>query len=199
MPLLCSPPLSADERRQLLILARRAVTEAVSSRLLADFPDPIGRLAEPGSAFVTIHCGGRLRGCVGRTDRALALSEVVVQCAIGAALHDRRFRELHSSELASTDIEISVLSELQPVVPEAIEVGKHGIVVGSGDRRGLLLPQVAAERGWSVEQFLRETCQKAGLDADAWTRSQTQIWAFTTEAFSEKDLVLPPTVGQTGS
>ncbi len=189
MPLPCSPPLSGDDRRSLLARARQAIIEAICSQSIADFPEPAGRLAEPGSAFVTVHCASRLRGCVGRTDRAVALAEVVAQCAIGAALRDTRFRPVEAAELDRMSIEISVLSELRAIAQDALEAGTHGVMVCRGERRGLLLPQVAAERGWSVERFLEETCQKAGLEASAWRDSQTQILGFTAEIFSEADFL----------
>jgi len=164
------------------------IVEVVRSQTIAELPVPAGRLAEPGSAFVTVHCAGRLRGCVGRMDRTLPLAEVVAQCAIGAAMHDTRFRRLQAHEIDEMEIEISVLSELESVGPQAIEVGTHGIAVSRADRRGLLLPQVASERGWSAERFLEETCRKAGLEPDAWRDPQTSLQAFTAEIFSEADL-----------
>jgi AmmeMemoRadiSam system protein A len=189
MPPPCSQLLSSDDRRALLGRARTAVTEAVCSESIADFPAPTARLAEPGSAFVTIHCAGRLRGCVGCTDRTLALAEVVAQCAIGAAMRDARFRPMQPAELGRMSIEISVLSELSPLAPDAFKPGTHGVVVSRGDRRGLLLPQVAVERGWSIERFLEETCRKAGLEPNAWRDPETQILGFTAEIFSEMDFV----------
>jgi uncharacterized protein len=185
----CSPALSSDERRALLGRARHAIIQAVCSQSIADFPAPAGRLAEPGSAFVTIHCSSRLRGCVGRTDRTLALAEVVAQCAIGAALRDMRFRPMEPPELHRMSVEISVLSELRPLAPDALEAGTHGVLVCRGERRGLLLPQVAAERGWSIERFLEETCRKASLEPGAWRDPETQILGFTAEVFSEIDFL----------
>jgi len=189
MPRSSSSSLSPEDRRDLLIRARRAITEVIRSQILADLPAPAGRLAEPGSAFVTVHCSGRLRGCVGRVDRSLPLAEVVAQCAIGAVTHDTRFRALQADEVDEVEIEISVLSELQPMPPHALQVGTHGVVVSRAGRRGLLLPQVAAERSWSVERFLEETCKKAGLEPGAWRDPQTSLLAFTAEIFSEADLV----------
>jgi AmmeMemoRadiSam system protein A len=183
-------PLCSEERRALLDRARQAITHVVryqSIEGLPAFPALSGKLAEPGSAFVTVHCAKRLRGCVGRTDRTLTLAEVVAQCAIGAALHDRRFRPIDESELPAMTIEVSVLSELQPATPDALEVGTHGVMICRGERRGLLLPQVAAERGWSVEQFLQEVCRKAELPPAAWKDPETKIFAFTAEVFSESD------------
>ena len=188
----CSLPLSSDDRQTLLGRARLAITQAVCSQSIADFPAPAGRLAEPGSAFVTVHCSSRLRGCVGRTDRALALAEVVAQCAIAAALRDTRFRPVNPDELDGMSVEISVLSELEPMARDALAVGTHGVAVGRGECRGLLLPQIAAERGWSIERFLEETCAKAGLAPGAWRDPETQILGFTAEVFSETDFLQQP-------
>src|SRR5580658_560941 len=121
MPLPCSPALSSDDRRALLRRARRAIPQAVCNQSIADLPAPIGRLAEPGGAFVTVHCASRLRGCVGRTDRSLALGEVVVECAIAAAVRDTRFRPIRAVELDRMSIEISVLSELLAIPQSALE------------------------------------------------------------------------------
>ena len=187
MPQSSSLPLSSEERRDLLIRARRAIVEVVCNESIADLPAAAGRLAEPGSAFVTVHCAGRLRGCVGRTDCTLPLAEVVAQCAIGAVMHDTRFRPLQAHEIGELEIEISVLSELEPASPRDLQIGTHGIAVSRAEQRGLLLPQVASERNWSVERFLEETCKKAGLEPDAWRDPQTTLWAFTAEIFSETD------------
>ncbi len=156
---------------------------------LPDLPPALGRLAEPGGAFVTVQCKGRLRGCIGRTHSDNALADTVVQCAIGAARQDTRFKPLRMEELAGLEIEISVLSEMQALTPDEIEVGIHGIVVTRGGSRGLLLPQVAAERNWSATRFLEEACRKAGLQPDAWGDAETKLFAFIADVFSEASLL----------
>jgi AmmeMemoRadiSam system protein A len=188
------PPLCSDDRRALLALARAAITEAVLYSRVLDQPPPAGRLAEPASTFVTVHCRGRLRGCVGLTDRKLSLSETVVHCAVGAALHDSRFPAIAAADMAQVEIEVSVLSEFRPVSPCAIETGIHGLLVIQGSHRGLLLPQVAVKRSWPVQRFLEETCRKAGLDVDAWRHPETELLAFTAEVFSDWDYT-PAEVG----
>jgi AmmeMemoRadiSam system protein A len=188
MPRSSSVPLSPEDRRDLLLRARKAITEAVCSQGVADLPAPAGRLAETGSAFVTVRSAGKLRGCVGRVDRTLPLAEVVAQCAIGAVMHDSRFRPLQAPEIDDVEIEISVLSELLPLAPQDIRVGMHGVSVSRGECRGLLLPQVAAERGWKVERLLEETCKKAGLEPGAWRDPRTSLLAFTCQIFSEGQL-----------
>ena len=177
--------LSTEERRELLALARRAIQEAVVHDRVADISLLTGSLAQRCGAFVTLHSGGRLRGCIGSTEAHRALAETIVQCAIGAALHDPRFAAVRADEIAGLEIEISVLSALQPLQPQSIEIGTHGLLVVSGAHRGVLLPRVAEERHWSAEKFLDETCRKAGLDAGAWRAAQTQILGFTVDLFSE--------------
>jgi AmmeMemoRadiSam system protein A len=111
---------------------------------------------------------------------------VVEECAIAAASRDPRFPPLTAGELPAVDIEISVLTPICPVgdVTE-IEVGRDGLVAQDGYRRGLLLPQVASERGWDRETFLSHTCLKAGLRSDAW-RTGARISRFQAEVFSEQ-------------
>jgi hypothetical protein len=182
------PHLSKDDRRRLLELARAALTEVILRDRLPDVPAVTGRLGEPAGAFVTLHCRARLRGCVGMTAGRLPLAETVVQAAVSAARNDPRFPPVQPEELLAVEIEISVLSEPQPIAAAAIEIGKHGLLVTSGDRRGLLLPQVAVERSWSAGRFLEETCRKAGLGAESWRHPDTVLLAFTAEIFSEREV-----------
>ena len=187
---LCSP-LPNSDRRALLELARRAIVAAVCSVRIPDFPKPTGSLAERSGAFVSLHWRGKLRGCIGQVEPAHSLAETVVKCAIGAALQDPRFSPVKAGEIEELEIEISILSTLQPAAPEDVEVGRHGAVVAQGGRRGLLLPQVATERHWTREQFLEETCLKAGLERSAWKDIETQLWIFTAENFSDSNFSMP--------
>src|SRR5487761_1011727 len=108
-------PLSDEDRQELLARARQAIFDTVSGLSFPDLPPAVGRVADPGGAFVTVRCNGNLRGCIGRTDAAHALAETVVQCAITTALQDPRFKPLRMEELTGLQIEISVVSELWPV------------------------------------------------------------------------------------
>ena len=191
MPLRSDSRLSDKDRCTLLALARQAISAAVLNLELPDLPRASGRLAEPGAAFVSVRWHGKLRGCVGRTASELSLAETVVQCAISAVLQDPRFRPIRREELAKLQIEISVLSEVLPLSPGEIQVGVHGILIVRDGNRGLLLPQVAVERNWSVERFLQEACRKAGLALDAWRAPETKLFAFTADVFSEATVIAP--------
>jgi len=110
----------------------------------------------------------------------------VMQAAIYAATEDPRFRAVNSPELNRLDYEISVLTPLSKVEnPALVEVGRHGLVVAKDGKRGLLLPQVAVENRWNREVFLRQTCLKAGLPADAW-RQGAEIYSFEAIVFREE-------------
>lgn len=189
------PPAAAEparleppERATLLRLARRAVEAAVRGDAS---PDPAGEgvggaLAVPGAAFVSLHLHGQLRGCIGTVvPRGEPLAQNVVAMARAAALEDPRFPPLRPEELSALELEISVLGPLLPVSdPHDIVVGRDGLLVEEGFRRGLLLPQVPVEWGWDLETFLAQTCAKAGLPRDAWRR-QAHVFRFEAEVFGE--------------
>jgi AmmeMemoRadiSam system protein A len=175
-----------DERRQLLTLAREAVQAALEGRAL-DLSPPSGHLAEYRGVFTTLHIDSALRGCVGHIFAQHSLYRTVAETAVAAALDDPRFPSLAKSEAPFLQFEISVLSPLQEIDPEDIEIGKHGLLITYGSRRGLLLPQVATEHGWDRETFLRQTCVKAGLPQDAWEHG-AKIEAFSAEIFSDNDV-----------
>ena len=139
----------------------------------------------PGGAFVSIHIGDHLRGCVGYPESDLPLTEVIQRCAVSAATSDTRFPALNPSELPLVSIEISVLGPIEPVADiSEIEVGRHGLIAQLGHRRGLLLPQVATEWSLGPEEFAGHTCRKAGLLFDAW-RTGAQLFKFEAEVFGD--------------
>jgi AmmeMemoRadiSam system protein A len=183
-----SARLEPAERATLLRLARRAVEAAVRG---GASPDAMsegvgGALAAPGAAFVTLHLHGQLRGCIGTVvPSGEPLAQNVVAMARAAALEDPRFPPLRPEELPALDLEISVLGPLLPVGdPHDIVVGRDGLLVEEGFRRGLLLPQVPVEWGWDLETFLAQACAKAGLPPDAWRR-QARVFRFEAEVFGE--------------
>jgi AmmeMemoRadiSam system protein A len=178
--------LSEDERREVLTLARQALCQAVSRQSVRQEIPKSAALAEPRAVFVSLHVGKKLRGCMGTLDAHAPLAENLVKCAADAGLHDPRFPQMREDEVGGVTIEVSVLSPLQPIRPEQIEIGRHGLLVARGKRRGLLLPQVATEHGLSVERFLQETSIKAGLPRDAWMEPDTEIYGFECEIVAEE-------------
>jgi AmmeMemoRadiSam system protein A len=176
--------ISEHDRELLLRLAREAI-QAYVGVAPAHVATASGVLGEPGGAFVSLHSGGELRGCIGHIEPNEPLGAVVTRCAVAAASTDPRFPPITAAELRQIDIEISLLGPLEEIHgPGEIEVGRHGLVVEQGWQRGLLLPQVATEWHWEAETFLAHTCRKAGLPPDAWKHA-ARIWRFEAEVFGE--------------
>ena len=177
--------LSEADRKSILELARQAVVEAVCRKRWPEEIPHTGVFDQQCGVFVTLHAGGRLRGCIGVIEAREPLGKSIVRCAANAAREDPRFSPMEAEELRELKIEVSLLSPLQRIQPGEVEIGRHGLLVEQGFRRGLLLPQVAVEHHLDREQFLNETCYKAGLAGDAWKAADTRIYGFTCEILAE--------------
>jgi AmmeMemoRadiSam system protein A len=188
--------VAESDRRQLLDLARAAI-EAAARRDPMPALDPAElspELLAPAAAFVTIREHGELRGCVGMLRFEIPLWENVREAAAAAALDDPRFLPIAESELPALELEVSVLEPLVEIRDPAVFVaGRHGIVVERDGRRALLLPQVAAEMGWSAEQMLEAVCRKAQLPRHAWRDAETRLYVFESSRYSEHGPIEPVT------
>ena len=180
------PDLTTSDRRALLSLARAAIETRLGIPPTEE-PEHTPAFDRPGGAFVTVLVERELRGCVGLPEVCEPLGQVVSYCARAAAFGDPRFPPVTLADLRNLSLEISVLSPAEAVVdPAVVEVGRHGLVVEQGTARGLLLPQVAAEHGWTREQFLDHTCIKAGLPPNAWRRGAS-VYSFEAVVFAERE------------
>ncbi len=193
--------LSQVEREVLLRLARDTVTAYLANRRLPEVDEEAyeltPRLRAPGAAFVTLRNQQQLRGCIGHVVAVTPLYQSVVENAYQACL-DPRFTNnpVTSQEAPELSIEISVLTPLRRLLePEKVQVGRDGLMMIRGRAQGLLLPQVPVEQGWSRDEFLAQTCLKAGLPLDAWRDTQTEIYRFSAQVFSEEETP-PPSTGE---
>jgi len=186
--------MNDEQQHELLRIARDAVEAAVAG---APLPKPVSddpELKAPCGCFVTLKNRGRLRGCIGQFTSDKPLIRLVVEMARASATSDPRFLadRIRPDEIDRLDIEISVLSPLEPTDdPLSLELGTHGIYIKRGSASGCFLPQVATETGWSKEDFLSYCCShKAGLPPDAWKEAETQVYLFTADVFGAavKDL-----------
>jgi uncharacterized protein len=174
--------LDDTARETLLRRARSAIASTIGANI-----ELAPSIASPpvlrAGAFVTLRVRGDLRGCIGYPDGDRLLVDVVERCAISAAVSDPRFPAVSASEWPLIDLEISVLGPIEPVDDiSEIEIGCHGLIAELGQRRGLLLPQVAVEWKWDREEFASQTCVKAGLSKDAW-RTGATLFKFEAEVF----------------
>lgn len=179
-----SGEFSQEERTTLLRLAHESILSALENREIPLDP-PTPHFADPRGAFTSLYLGGDLRGCVGYVLPIGPVYRAVAETARAAAFEDTRFHPVRLEEARHLQIELSILSQPRPIAPELIEVGRHGLLISDGFRRGLLLPQVPVERQWDRVTFLEQTCRKAGLPVDAWQKGAT-VEAFMAEVFGEK-------------
>ena len=145
--------------------------------------------------FVTLkkHPSGALRGCIGYPEPALPFGLALEEAAESAAKKDPRFPPVIGEELTEIVLEVSVLTPPKLIdvggsdqLLEEIKVGRDGLIAGKGYLRGLLLPQVPVEQGWSAKEFLEHTCMKAGLNRKDWLDSEVSFESFQAQIFSEK-------------
>ncbi len=178
--------LSEKEQKILLQIARRTLEGLAVGNGVSRMDVVAERLMEKRGVFVTLQKKGNLRGCIGYIKAVQPLAMAVSEMTIAAGSHDPRFAAVDSAELKDIRIEISVLSSMKRVRdPAEVKVGQHGLYITKGDNAGLLLPQVATSYGWSREEFLGQTCLKAGLPSSAWKDKETQTYLFTAQIFAE--------------
>ena len=188
--------LSEDEERLLLRIARDSLTAWVrESQCIGVESYPLtDRLREKRGAFVTLRKGDELRGCIGYTANRTPLAETVRDNAVNAACNDTRFPPVMTDELDSIWIEISVLTPGDTPEtpykrihgPEDIVIGRDGLFVQRpGTRGGLLLPQVAVDQNWGIQEFLEAVCFKAGYPENAWQDPETRLYRFSAQVFAE--------------
>jgi AmmeMemoRadiSam system protein A len=175
---------SPDERSLLLRLAHESILSAAEKREIVLDP-PTAHLAQPRGVFTSLYLRGELRGCVGFVLPKESVWRAVAETARAAAFEDMRFYPVTLPESKELEIELSILSPPRLISADAIEIGRHGLLITMGAHRGLLLPQVPVEHRWDGVTFLEHTCRKAGLPLDAW-KNGAKIEAFTAEVFGDK-------------
>lgn len=184
--------LSQDDRQALLAAADASLQRhretglsdagAVKGAVQGGSP----AIAAHRGVFVSLHRHGELLGCIGNLAGEGPLSEDVPRLALAAALDDPRFP--HDGSIPTdAEVEISLLTPMRRIREAAqVHVGTHGLLLKMGGHFGLLLPQVAAERGWSAEKFLRAVCRKAGLGPDDWRHPKSRLYVFEAQVFSHE-------------
>ncbi|MDD5331766.1 MAG: AmmeMemoRadiSam system protein A [Candidatus Nanoarchaeia archaeon] len=174
--------------KQLIDIARKSIEFYFKNKEMDTkiFPEKKG-------VFVTVYVKENLRGCIGLVLPYENLGRAVIDMARQAAFQDNRFKHITEKELKDMTIEISVLTvpELLEVRPERyvekIKVCRDGLIVGCSGFSGLLLPQVAKDHNWTSEEFLKQTCLKAGLLEDNWKEKDCEVYTFQAQVFKERD------------
>jgi len=175
-------PLSEQQKQELLTLARKTVVDYVKNKRMPepDLKDP--RLLANGATFVTINRNHQLRGCIGNIQPVMPLYRSVISNAVAASSRDPRFPAMTPGELANMEVEVTVLSPLEPLDDvKNIKIGTHGLYLIKGQQGGVFLPQVPVEQGWDLPAYLEQLCHKAGLPKDAWKDTEARLFIFSAD------------------
>ncbi len=181
------PEFTKSDQKELFNIARTALTSYIRDHQLIIPSCKNPKLLLPQGAFVTLHKNGRLRGCIGFIEGSRPLYTNVAEAAVLAAVKDARFQPVRPQELNELTLEISVLTPPVKINNhKRIQVGRHGLIIAKAGKRGLLLPQVAADNKWSRETFLAQTCLKAGLSHGDW-KNGADMYIFEACVFHEEE------------
>jgi uncharacterized protein (TIGR00296 family) len=181
--------LTLEEGRRAVKLARKAIEEYLANRKIIK-ERLEGVFSQKRGVFTTLIKHGELRGCIGFPYPIKRLDEAIIESAISAAVDDPRFEPVRLREMNEIIVEITILTEPEKInakpqdLPKFVEIGKHGLLVKKGLFSGLLLPQVAVEFGFDSEEFLSQTCMKAGLPPDCWLTG-AEVYRFEGQIFKE--------------
>jgi len=183
------------EGKRALEIARSAIELWVKSKKKLKPKNYSNDFDKKSGVFVTIfsYPENKLRGCIGYPEPVKPLIDALIDSALNAT-HDPRFDPLLPDEMGKIIIHVSILSSPQLIkvkdpgeYPNNVEIGTDGLIVQLGHNRGLLLPEVAVEHDMSAEEFLAQTCIKAGLSSDAWMQRETKVYKFQSQIFKEKE------------
>ena len=182
----------SDRAGQYLVnLARQAIEHYIETHEKLEIPEdyPI-ELDEKLGVFVTLNKNNMLRGCIGYAEPIEPAIKATIEVAIAAAFADPRFSAVTKDEYPILDLEVTVLTKPEMIIVahpdqyfDEIEIGRDGLIVQKGYSRGLLLPQVATENKFNVEEFLEHTCMKAGISADSWMDESCDVYKFQGQIF----------------
>ena len=182
----------SDRAGQYLVeVAHKAIEHYINTKekmeITEDYPI---ELDENLGVFVTLNKNNTLRGCIGYAEPIETAIQATIDVAIAAAFNDPRFSAVTKDEYPILDLEVTVLTKPEMIVVahpdqylEEIEIGVDGLIIQKGYSRGLLLPQVATEQAFTIEEFLENTCMKAGISADSWMDESCDVYKFQGQIF----------------
>lgn len=182
----------SEKNGQFLVeLAKDSIKHYLKTGELLEIPDehPI-ELEEKYGVFVTLNKNENLRGCIGYAEPIESALKATIDVAVAAAFNDPRFPQVTDDEFENLDFEVTVLTKPEMIIVahpdeyfEEIEIGTDGLIIQKGYSRGLLLPQVAVENAFTIEDFLEHTCMKAGISADSWMDESCDVYKFQGQIF----------------
>ncbi|KYK38557.1 MAG: TIGR00296 family protein [Theionarchaea archaeon] len=179
--------LTEEQGQRLIQIARQNIIYYLKNRQMLSVNDVLFEFQEKQGVFVTLKKHETLRGCIGYPEPVYPLMAALLDSSISAAVRDPRFPPVTAEEMDDITVEVTVLTTPQKIDPDPqnVTIGKDGLMVEKGMFKGILLPQVPVEWEWNAEEFLCQTCIKAGLPPDCWLDGETIVYKFQGQIFSE--------------
>lgn len=192
-----SGKISKEQGRILVRLARQTIMDQLGCKSCRDDFDVLAAAREvldfqaKRGTFICLKIEGRLRGCIGSLAATESIVDGVMDNAVNAAFHDPRFSPLSDDELDKVSIEVSVLTDPQPLDYDGpadliakLRPGVDGLIIRKGPLSATFLPQVW-EQLPKPEDFLSHLCRKAGLPGDSWKTTTLEVSTYQVQYFSE--------------
>ena len=178
------PHITLEQKNELFKIGFDAIETYLKGGYIPNYTtnDPV--LNRKSGVFITLREKSFLRGCIGRMNADEHLYKAVQKISIAAATSDPRFSPMTIEDLNKITLKISILSPLQKIDIDDIEIGKHGLMISHKGHRGVLLPEVPVERNWDLDTFLAHLCMKAGLHPSN-LEENPAIYAFTSIELSK--------------
>lgn len=148
----------------LVQLAREAIKEYIRTGEVISLPAELtDEMGEKHGVFVSLKRKGMLRGCIGTYEAATScVAEEVIHNAISAATRDPRFTPVTLPELDDINISVDILTDPERVKSlTELNPGRYGVIVKSGFKRGLLLPDIEGVN--TTEEQIDIARRKAGI------------------------------------
>lgn len=182
-----NPMLTEEQGQRLIQIARENIIYYLKNRQMLSVDDTFPEFQEKRGVFVTLKKHETLRGCIGYPEPIYPLINALLDSSISAAVRDPRFPPVTAEEMNDITVEVTVLTKPQKIDPDPqnVTIGEDGLMVEKGMFKGILLPQVPVEWEWNAEEFLCQTCIKAGLPPDCWLDGDTIMYKFQGQIFSE--------------
>ncbi len=182
-----NPMLTEEQGQRLIQIARENIIYYLKNRQMLSEDDTFPEFQEKRGVFVTLKKHETLRGCIGYPEPIYPLINALLDSSISAAVRDPRFPPVTAEEMNDITVEVTVLTKPQKIDPDPqnVTIGEDGLMVEKGMFKGILLPQVPVEWEWNAEEFLCQTCIKAGLPPDCWLDGDTIMYKFQGQIFSE--------------
>lgn len=184
---------STEDIALLMHLARQALTAAAEGTLYtpSENENLSPQLLEHRACFITLTIEEHLRGCIGTVTARMPLYQEVIFSTFQSAVHDPRFLPVTPDEVPRIRIEISILTQPQPLeythhreLLRLLRPGVDGVILRYGNRTGTFLPQVW-ERIPKPEDFLSALCHKMGLPHHFWLKNQMGVEIYTALKYLE--------------